>query len=52
MNSELKEKEINKSNDKEIELFLSSEQCINAGIVLISIFRVKFPLEGRIFIFL
>ena len=36
MNSELKEKEISEYNNKEIKLFLSSEQCINAGIVLIS----------------
>ncbi len=37
MNSELKKKEIRESENKEIESFLSSEQCINAGIVLISI---------------
>ncbi len=36
MNSELKENEISESNNKEIKLFLSSEQCINAGIVFIS----------------
>ena len=36
MNSELKKKEISGNNNQEIKLFLSSEQCINAGIVLIS----------------
>ena len=35
MNSELK-KEISESNVKEIELFLSSEKAVNAGVVLIS----------------
>ncbi len=41
MNSELKKKEISDSNDKEIELFLSSEQCVNAGVILISINEKK-----------
>ena len=36
MNSELKKKEISESNVKEIELFLSSEKAVNAGVVLIS----------------
>ena len=44
MNSELKNKEISESNDTEIQLFLSSERCINAGIVLISLNEKKIKL--------
>ena len=36
MNSEIKEKEISEYSNKEIELFLKSEDCIEAGVVLIS----------------
>ena len=44
MNSELKKNEISEFNDNEIKLFLSSDQCINAGIVLISIKEKKVKL--------
>ena len=36
MDSEIKEKEISEYSNKEIELFLTSEDCIEAGVVLIS----------------
>ena len=36
MDSEIKEKEISEYSYKEIELFLKSEDCIEAGVVLIS----------------
>ena len=36
MNSEIKEKEISEYSNKEIEFFLKSEECIEAGVVLIS----------------
>ena len=36
MDSEIKEKEISEYSNKEIELFLASEDCIEAGVVLIS----------------
>ena len=36
MNIEIKEKEISEYSNKEIELFLTSEECIEAGVVLIS----------------
>ena len=36
MDSEIKEKEISGYSYKEIELFLTSEDCIEAGVVLIS----------------
>ena len=36
MDSEIKEKEISEHSNKEIELFLTSEDCIEAGVVLIS----------------
>ncbi len=36
MDSEIKEKEISEYSNKEIELFLTSEDCVEAGVVLIS----------------
>ena len=36
MDSEIKEKEISEYSNKEIELFLTSDDCIEAGVVLIS----------------
>ncbi len=36
MDSEIKEKEISEYSNKEIELFLTSEHCIEAGVVLIA----------------
>ena len=36
MDSEIKEKNISDYSNKEIELFLTSDDCIEAGVVLIS----------------
>ena len=44
MDSEIKEKEISEYSNKEIELFLTSEDCIEAGVVLISNIEKKVKL--------
>ena len=44
MDSEIKEKEISEYSNKEIELFLASEDCIEAGVVLISNIEKKVKL--------
>ena len=44
MDSEIKEKEISEHSNKEIELFLTSEDCIEAGVVLISNIEKKVKL--------